>query len=121
MPSPNEIKQMMEEKVIPFFDGAGLKSLVSKIEALEEVNRQALKDLAKKNADAAKEEKEAAEKARKKAEAEAEAKRKKELEEQKAKRRGQPKDVEPDVEAEVSIDQKTGMAKTVVKKEKVNK
>ena len=35
MPSDNEIKQIMTEKVFPFFDGGGLDEMLARLEALE--------------------------------------------------------------------------------------
>jgi len=40
MPSDNEVKQIMTEKVFPFFDGNGLKDILSRLEAIEELTVQ---------------------------------------------------------------------------------
>ncbi len=81
MPSDNEIKQIMTEKVFPFFDGGGLDQLLARIENLEkgeEITNEDVRYIVKQEIEKIMDAK------------------------------------KPDIKAKMSIDKKTGMAKTTV-------
>jgi len=109
MPSDNEIKQLMTEKVFPFFDGGGLDDILSRLETLEALSKKSLKDLALKKAKEVKKKREVEEKAAKKAVAEHKA----ELEKAKKKKEKKQDESRPDVKATVKLDN-SGRAETIV-------
>jgi len=109
MPSDNEIKQLMTEKVFPFFDGGGLDDILLRLETLEALSKESLKDLAAKKAKEARKKREVEEKAAKKAVAEHKA----ELEKAKKKKEKKQYDSRPDVKATVKFDD-SGRAETIV-------